>query len=137
MRRALFFLLLVFVFTGCDALGLGGNDDSPPNLSGPYEIETQNSGADVTYDLNLSESDDQLSGSGLLLIENPNSQQAVTSDLSISGSHNHPDVQLQMEIEETNATNSLEGTASDDGERVEGTLTLADGTQQDVVLRSE
>ena len=135
MRRALFLFLLVFTISGCDSLG--GNDDSPPTLDGAYEIETQNAGADITYDLDLSESDNDLSGTGLLIVEDPSSQQAITSDLSISGSHDHPDVQISIEIEDTDATNSLAGTASDDGDRVEGTLTLADGSQQDVVLRSE
>jgi hypothetical protein len=134
MRRFLVYTLFVLVLTGCDAFG---GDDGPPVLDGPYEITTQNEGADLTLDLDLSETDNDLSGTGLLIAEDPNSSQAITSDLDISGTHNHPDVQIEMVVEETDATVSFDGNASDNGERANGTLTFADGTQQEVVLRSE
>lgn len=132
MKKFLFCSLLVFAICACDS----GGSNSPPSLDGPYEIQTQIDGSDVTYDLDLKESDDNLSGSGLLIVEDPNSPRAVTVDLNISGSHNHPDVNIQMDVQ-NGGTISFDGTSGEDGERVGGTLTLANGDQQDVVLRSE
>lgn len=134
MRFLLTCALLIFALTGC---GVFGSDDGPPVLDGPYEIKTQNEGADVTFDLNLSETDNEFTGTGLLISEDPSSSRAITSDLDISGTHNHPDVQINMLVEDTNATVSFDGNADDNGERVSGTLTFVDGTQQEVVLRSE
>lgn len=135
MRKAtplLLLLLFAATFVGCDVIG----SDDPVTLDGQYEITTQFDGASITLDLNLSESDNGLSGSGTAIVEDPNSSSAATLDLDLSGSHNHPDVELNMSLEDGGDL-TFDGTVEDGGSRAEGTLTFPSGDQNDVTMRKQ
>jgi len=135
MRRLLLSLLVAVTLTGCDALG---GDDAPPKLNGPYEITTQDGSAELTFDLDLSESKNEISGSGLFVVENPDTPEAATSDIEVSGTHDHPDVQIDMELTDLDVPDvSFDGSLNGGGDKAEGTMTFPDGDQQDVVLRAE
>lgn len=146
MKRLLpFILLFVFgIITGCDILG-SGDDDSLPTLNGPYEIKTTakldgwEESSEFTYEIDLSESDKSLSGSGNLMIESKDSPDAATYDLRVTGFHNRPDVRVEMESSDSEYTYTdvFEGTSEDGSDRMEGILTFADGTQQNVIMRSK
>lgn len=135
MKRLLFLPLLVLVlFSGCDS-----GSDGPPQLDGEYTLETQGGEATYTFEVTLNESDQSLSGNGSLTIEDQGSPQAATSDLDVDGSHNHPSARVEMIAvdTETNDRTILDGEVSDGAERISGTLTFPNGTQQQVTMRRE
>ena len=135
MKRLLFLSFLVLiVFPGCDS-----GSDGPPQLDGDYTLETQGGEATYTFEVTLNESDQSLSGNGSLTIEDQGSPQAATSDLDVDGSHNHPSARVEMIAvdTETNDRTILDGEVSDGAERISGTLTFPNGTQQQVTMRRE
>lgn len=126
-------LLLAILLTGC---GVFGSDDGPPELSGTYEIVVSQDGARATYDMDLTEQNGSISGDGDFTLENLNGPEARTSALSISGTHDHPDVDLEMTILETQATTRFDGNV-DSKSKVSGTLTLANGNTIETTMESD
>jgi len=133
MSRFLSVLVLSILVASC---GLFGSDDGPPKLQGEYRIQTINDGVTATFKLDLSESDVTVSGTGTLTLEDQSSSDAATYDVSVDGEHEHPDVMLEIETSEGEIT-QLDGTASDDARRVEGTLTFPSGLQKEVMMRKQ
>ena len=67
------------------------------------------------------------------------SPQAATLDLDVEGSHDHPSARIEMIVldVETNDRITLDGEVSDGAERISGTLTFPNGSQQQVTMRRE
>lgn len=135
MKRLLFLSFLVLIVSpGCDS-----GSDGPPQLDGDYTLETQDAVATYTFEVTLNESNQSLSGNGTLTIEDRGSPQAATLDLDVEGSHDHPSARIEMIVldVETNDRITLDGEVSDGAERISGTLTFPNGSQQQVTMRRE
>jgi len=121
LSRFFVIAFLVATLVGCDS----GGDSGPPLVDGNYEIVATDASNDqkATYDVGLSEDGEgAVTGSGTLVLEDMQSTEARTSGVSVTGGHDHPDVSLQLSIEETGAVTTFEGTL-EDGD-ASGTLTL-------------
>lgn len=137
-------VLMFGIVAGCGILG-GGDDESLPVLDGQYEIKTiakldgVEESSIFTYEIEVSESTRKISGLGDLTIESKETPDASTYDLEVEGSHDYPDVRIEIRSSDSNNTyvDVFEGTSENGVDRLEGTFTFDDGTQQTVVMRSK
>lgn len=137
MKRLLLCLLLSGLLIGCDTIS-SDNSNSSHTLDGPYKIEIKMESLDNNYifELDFSESDKNLSGSGTLTIENKSSGDTTTEGLDISGSHFHPDVRVNMQNID-GETYSFDGTSKDDDNRFVGEIGVKGTSFGGVVLQSQ
>lgn len=123
--------LLFVLLVGCSIFG----SESEPELAGTYEITTQRARSVATFDLDLSESGQEIDGTGTLTLEDTESTEAATYELVISGEHEYPDLFLQLVTERTRDHTIFEATVQS-SDRAEGTITFPNGTQMQTVLRA-
>ena len=131
-RHRLSFILVIGLVTGglLTACGLFGED--PPRIEGVHEAEVQAGGRLHVFTVSISESDGRLSGIGDVQVRDSSEFEVL---LTLSGRHEHPSVHLQLNAEASDSTFRLSGTASDDGDRIEGTLRFPEGRERSVVMR--
>ena len=121
-------LLLLFVFVaGCDS---GGDDDeSDPTVTGSWVGTTTVQGAVLTMDIQLTERDQTINGSGSLTLVDPIA-------VRITGTHNFPNVALTITssgLQDLNFTGTLAG----GGESLTGRLVGSGFDNFSITLRKQ
>jgi hypothetical protein len=107
---AAFCLILVAGTTGCDS----GGDEETPTVTGTWRGTANVGGASLTMNLQLTERDQSINGSGTIV-------GAQSIAVSISGTHNFPNVSMTISSAGLEPLNFL-GVLSGDNRTLQGNL---------------
>lgn len=138
MVRLSVLLAFLVLVAACDS---GGNPPDP-TLGGTYAFETPPDDS-TTGLITIAESEGNLVGSGDLRIRDADGTVVAAFPISsIDGTHAHPNVSMQWEISGQGPYSDIgpwevNGTASDDGDRITGTLTRDEGNTTQIVLTAQ
>lgn len=137
-------LVLPVLLAACDSGG--GGPSGPPVLEGVYQFESppDGEGSDaVNGRITIAERGDSLVGSGeVRFLDSDNTVIASFLITDVEGTHNHPDVSMQWEIDGEGPYSdvgpwTIEGTANNAGDTINGTLIRTEDETADIVLRRQ
>lgn len=129
------------LLVACDS---GGGPSEPPVLEGVYQFESppDGEGSDaVNGRINIAQQADSLVGSGeVRFLDSDNTVMAAFTITDVEGTHTHPDVSMRWEIDGKGPYSdvgpwTIDATANDAGDAINGTLTRNEDDTFEIVLR--
>ncbi len=130
------------LLAACDSGG--GGPSEPPVLEGVYQFESPPGGGvsdAVNGQIYIAEQADSLVGNGeVRFLDSDNTVMAAFSITDVEGTHTHPDVSMRWEIDGEGPYSdvgpwTIDATANDAGDAINGTLTRNEDDTFEIVLR--